>query len=271
LTALQSTAAIRVTDLSFAWPKQKPLYTNVSFELYPGEKFLITGPSGCGKSTLLNLLAGVVKPSAGEIWILDRRIQALSQTATDQLRGEQMGFIFQQFNLLPYLSVRDNILLPAHLFTKRKAAALAQFGSLDDALRYYMNHLGLSQELEHQPAHLLSIGQQQRVAAARAFMGVNAVFLEVSGLDIDLAGCYAQELDPFHINVGCTGTAVFGTRIRSNGRTRRCGKIQSGYWDFYASDVDTAEDWESVAPASLTDPFTTTNGNASSISIKFCN
>jgi putative ABC transport system ATP-binding protein len=177
LTALQSTAAIRVTDLSFAWPKQKPLYTNVSFELYPGEKFLITGPSGCGKSTLLNLLAGVVKPTAGEIWILDRRIQALSQTATDQLRGEQMGFIFQQFNLLSYLSVRDNILLPAHLFTKRKAAALAQFGSLDDALRYYMSHLGLSQELEHQPAHLLSIGQQQRVAAARAFMGSPSIVI----------------------------------------------------------------------------------------------
>jgi putative ABC transport system ATP-binding protein len=93
------------------------------------------------------------------------------------LRGEQMGFIFQQFNLLPYLSVRDNILLPAHLFAKRKAAALAQFGSLDDALRYYMNHLGLPQELERQPAHLLSIGQQQRVAAARAFMGSPSIVI----------------------------------------------------------------------------------------------
>ena len=171
MTALQSTPAIRAVDLSFAWPKQKPLYTNVSFELYPGEKYLITGPSGCGKSTLLNLLAGVVKPSAGEIWVLDRHIQTLSQTATDQLRGEQMGFIFQQFNLLPYLSVRDNILLPAYLFAKRKTAALAQFGSLDGALRYYMNHLGLSADLENQAAHRLSIGQQQRVAAARAFMG----------------------------------------------------------------------------------------------------
>jgi putative ABC transport system ATP-binding protein len=171
LTGLQSSAAIRAVDLAFAWPKQKPLYTDVSFELYPGQKLLITGPSGCGKSTLLNLLAGVVEPSSGSIWIHEENIHNLSASAKDQLRGEQMGFIFQQFNLLPYLSVRDNILLPAHLFSKRKAAALDQFGSLDHALRYYMNHLGLSAELENQAAHRLSIGQQQRVAAARAFMG----------------------------------------------------------------------------------------------------
>lgn len=177
MTALQSPAAIRAVDLSFAWPKQKPLYTDVSFELYPGQKLLITGPSGSGKSTLLNLLAGVVEPSSGSIWIHEENIRGLSASAKDQLRGEQMGFIFQQFNLLPYLSVRDNILLPAHLFAKRKAAALAQFGSLDHALRYYMNHLGLSADLENQAAHRLSIGQQQRVAAARAFMGKPSIVI----------------------------------------------------------------------------------------------
>jgi putative ABC transport system ATP-binding protein len=177
LTALQSTTAIRAVDLSFAWPKQKPLYTDISFELYPGQKLLITGPSGSGKSTLLNLLAGVVEPSSGSIWIHEENIHDLSASAKDQLRGEQMGFIFQQFNLLPYLSVRDNILLPAHLFAKRKAAALAQFGSLDNALRYYMNHLGLSAALENQAAHRLSIGQQQRVAAARAFMGKPSIVI----------------------------------------------------------------------------------------------
>ena len=177
MTQLQSTAAIRAVDLAFAWPKQKPLYTDVSFELYPGQKLLITGPSGCGKSTLLNLLAGVVEPSSGSIWIHEENIHGLSASAKDQLRGEQMGFIFQQFNLLPYLSVRDNILLPAHFFAKRKAAALAQFGSLDHALRYYMNHLGLSADLENQAAHRLSIGQQQRVAAARAYMGKPSIVI----------------------------------------------------------------------------------------------
>jgi putative ABC transport system ATP-binding protein len=174
---LQPTAAIRAVDLAFAWPKQKPLYSDVSFELYPGQKLLITGPSGCGKSTLLNLLAGVVEPSSGSIWIHEENIHDLSASAKDQLRGEQMGFIFQQFNLLPYLSVRDNILLPAHLFAKRQASALAQFGSLEHALRYYMNHLGLSTDLENQAAHRLSIGQQQRVAAARAFMGKPSIVI----------------------------------------------------------------------------------------------
>ena len=177
MTALQPTAAIRAVDLAFAWPKQKPLYSDVSFELYPGQKLLITGPSGCGKSTLLNLLAGVVEPSSGSIWIHEENIHDLSASAKDQLRGEQMGFIFQQFNLLPYLSVRDNILLPAHLFAKRQASALAQFGSLEHALRYYMNHLGLSTDLENQAAHRLSIGQQQRVAAARAFMGKPSIVI----------------------------------------------------------------------------------------------
>lgn len=174
---MQPTAAIRAVDLAFAWPKQKPLYSDVSFELYPGQKLLITGPSGCGKSTLLNLLAGVVEPSSGSIWIHEENIHDLSASAKDQLRGEQMGFIFQQFNLLPYLSVRDNILLSAHLFAKRQASALAQFGSLDHALRYYMNHLGLSTDLENQAAHRLSIGQQQRVAAARAFMGKPSIVI----------------------------------------------------------------------------------------------
>ena len=177
MTALQSTTAIRAVDLSFAWPKQKPLYTDVSFELYPGQKLLITGPSGSGKSTLLNLLAGVVEPSSGSIWIHEENIHGFSASAKDQLRGEQMGFIFQQFNLLPYLSVRDNILLSAHLFAKRQASALAQFGSLEHALRYYMNHLGLSTDLENQAAHRLSIGQQQRVAAARAFMGKPSIVI----------------------------------------------------------------------------------------------
>jgi putative ABC transport system ATP-binding protein len=177
LTALHPAAAIRAVDLAFAWPKQKPLYTNVSFELYAGQKLLITGPSGSGKSTLLNLLAGVVEPSSGSIWIHGENIHGLSGSAKDQLRGEQMGFIFQQFNLLPYLSVRDNILLPAHLFAKRQAAALTQFGSLDHALRYYMSHLGLSTDLENQAAHRLSIGQQQRVAAARAFMGKPSIVI----------------------------------------------------------------------------------------------
>lgn len=163
--------AIEVQNLEFAWPKQAPLFTHVSFSLHLGGSLFISGPSGCGKSTLLNLLAGVMPPKQGSIRIHGERLQDLSRRAIDRLRGEEMGFIFQQFNLIPYLSVADNILLPTHLYAKRQQAAIAEFGSLDLALSHLLDRLGLSPSLLAQPAHRLSIGQQQRVAAARAFIG----------------------------------------------------------------------------------------------------
>jgi putative ABC transport system ATP-binding protein len=110
-------------------------------------------------------------PKRGEIWIHGERLQDLSRSAVDRLRGEEMGFIFQQFNLIPYLSVADNILLPTHLYPERRQAAIAEFGSLDLALTHLLQRLGLAAELLTQAAHQLSIGQQQRVAAARAFIG----------------------------------------------------------------------------------------------------
>ncbi len=163
--------AIEVKHLEFAWPGQAPLFTNLSFSIAPGKSLFISGPSGCGKSTLLNLLAGVMPPKRGEIWIHGERLQDLSRSAIDRLRGEEMGFIFQQFNLISYLSVADNILLPTHLYPKRCQAAIAEFGSLDLALTHLLQRLGLAPALLTQAAHRLSIGQQQRVAAARAFIG----------------------------------------------------------------------------------------------------
>lgn len=165
------TLAIEVKHLEFAWPSQAPLFTNLSFSVSPGKSLFISGPSGCGKSTLLNLLAGVMPPKRGEIWIHGEYLQDLSRSAIDRLRGEEMGFIFQQFNLISYLSVADNILLPTHLYPKRRQAAIAEFGSLDSALSHLMQRLGLAPALFSQAAHRLSIGQQQRVAAARAFIG----------------------------------------------------------------------------------------------------
>jgi putative ABC transport system ATP-binding protein len=163
--------AIEVKHLEFAWPGQAPLFTNLSFSISPGKSLFISGPSGCGKSTLLNLLAGVMPPKRGKIWIHGERLQDLSRAAIDRLRGEEMGFIFQQFNLINYLSVADNILLPTHLYPKRRQAAIAEFGSMELALGQLLERLGLSPTLLGQAAHQLSIGQQQRVAAARAFIG----------------------------------------------------------------------------------------------------
>ncbi len=171
MTSARHSLAIEVKHLEFAWPKQSPLFTNLSFSVDLGKSLFISGPSGCGKSTLLNLLAGVMPPKRGEIWIHGECLQSLKRSAIDRLRGEEMGFIFQQFNLINYLSVADNILLPIHLYPKRRQAVIAEFGSLAFALSHLLERLGLSPALLGQAAHQLSIGQQQRVAAARAFIG----------------------------------------------------------------------------------------------------
>jgi putative ABC transport system ATP-binding protein len=163
--------------LQFGWPNHHPLILNLSFELKAGEKVFISGPSGCGKSTLLNLLSGVIKPNRGEIWIHNRPLHELGNSAKDQLRGEEMGFIFQQFNLIPYLSAADNILLPTYLYPKRKLAAMIQYGSTAAAVDSLLKMLGLPASVIDQPAHRLSIGQQQRIAAARAFIGSPSIVI----------------------------------------------------------------------------------------------
>ncbi len=169
--------AVKISHLQFSWPDQAPLIQDLSLELSAGESLFISGPSGCGKSTLLNLLAGVIPVQVGKIWIHGHLLSELHPAAKDQLRGEEMGFIFQQFNLIPYLSVADNILLPTYLYPRRMQAAIAQHGSVTLALQYLVNRLGLTQPVVQQAAHRLSIGQQQRVAAARAFIGKPSIVI----------------------------------------------------------------------------------------------
>lgn len=162
---------IEVKDLQFAWPQQTPLFDHFNFTIQVNQKTYIAGPSGSGKSTLLNLLAGVLDAPHGEIWVNGHAFHQLSGPQRDQIRGEEMGFIFQQFNLIPYLSALENILLPLNLFPKRKAAALKDFSSIKEAGMYLMTRLSLPLSIVDQPSHQLSVGQQQRVAAARAFIG----------------------------------------------------------------------------------------------------
>ena len=177
MTAPSNPSVVKVSHLQFGWPNHPPLISNLSFELKAGEKVFISGPSGCGKSTLLNLLSGVIKPNRGEIWIHNRPLHELDNSAKDQLRGEEMGFIFQQFNLIPYLSAADNILLPTYLYPKRKLAAMKQYGSTAAAVDLLLKMLGLPASVIDQPAHRLSIGQQQRIAAARAFIGSPSIVI----------------------------------------------------------------------------------------------
>lgn len=153
------------------------------FEVAKGETVFMHGPSGSGKTTLLGLVAGLFHPGAGSVSVLDRSINAMTSSERDRFRAEQIGFIFQAFNLVPYLSVIENVTLPCQ-FGRRVSVG---FTSVADEASFLLSRLGL-QGCEHSDVTKLSIGQQQRVAAARALIGSPGLIIAdepTSALDTD--------------------------------------------------------------------------------------
>lgn len=139
--------------------------------LAAGEALLVRGPSGCGKSTLLSLAAGVLLADHGTVSLLGQDWKALRPAQCDARRVDHVGYLFQQFNLLPYLSVLDNVLLPCRFSTLRRRRAEAVHGGIEAAAHDLLCQLGLEPALGARRAADLSVGQQQRVAAARALIG----------------------------------------------------------------------------------------------------
>ena len=179
---------IELHELGFAWPGQDELLDIPAFRLEAGETLFLKGPSGSGKTTLLGLLGGVQKPGRGSIRLLGTDLGALSASARDHFRVDHTGYIFQQFNLLPFLSVRENVELPCHFSRLRAQRAEQRHGSVDKAAASLLAHLGLKEELLIRRADSLSIGQQQRVAAARALIGQPELVIAdepTSALDYD--------------------------------------------------------------------------------------
>ena len=161
--------ALRITDLVFRWPRQAQNCLEIPrLELAAGERVFLHGPSGSGKSTLLGLLGGVSLPQAGAIELLGTDITRLGSRDRDSFRADHIGFLFQQFNLLPWLSALDNVLLPCTFSARRRERAGA--APRVDAERM-LRHLDLDPASWRKPAGELSVGQQQRVAAARALIG----------------------------------------------------------------------------------------------------
>jgi putative ABC transport system ATP-binding protein len=149
------------------------------------ERIFLYGPSGSGKTTLLGLLAGVLRATAGSVRVLGRDLTRLSSAQRDAFRGSHIGYIFQLFNLIPYLSVSENIVLPCRLYGERRQRLGGQ--SLEAAARVAAERLGIV-PLLHQQVTRLSVGEQQRVAAARALIGAPGVILAdepTSSLDHD--------------------------------------------------------------------------------------
>ncbi|ODS12520.1 ABC transporter ATP-binding protein [Vibrio scophthalmi] len=160
---------ITLQQVEFTWPGgDKPTLAIEKLDVHRGEHLFIKGPSGCGKSTLLGLLTGINQAQQGSVTILGEEQGQLSSRQRDRFRADNIGYIFQQFNLLPYLSVIENVILPCQFSAQRK-----QRVEVDLALRAQdlLEKLHLSPALLHKPVVELSIGQQQRVAAARALIG----------------------------------------------------------------------------------------------------
>jgi putative ABC transport system ATP-binding protein len=159
---------LSLENLLFRWPDQAAACLDIAdFQVAADEQVFIHGESGSGKSTLLNLIAGVLTPQQGNITALGQPLSALSAAARDRFRVDHIGLIFQQFNLIPYLSVLDNVLLPCRFSARRSQRA----GDPKQAAATLLQHLDLDAGLWQRPATQLSVGQQQRVAAARALIG----------------------------------------------------------------------------------------------------
>jgi putative ABC transport system ATP-binding protein len=157
---LQKTQAISLQDVIFQWPNtSSPTLDIKKWHVDKGQSIFLYGRSGSGKSTLLNIIAGILEPQQGIVKILDNDITRLGQAEKDRFRARHIGFIFQQFNLIPYLSVADNIQLSQTFSAaKRNKEQMIQL----------IEQLGLSASLLSRKANQLSVGQQQRVAVARA-------------------------------------------------------------------------------------------------------
>lgn len=191
--------AIRLADVAFGYGASPPVLALEEVIVAPGERVFIEGPSGSGKSTLLSLVGGVVAPSQGVVEILGEEISALPAAARDRFRAAHMGFVFQMFNLLPYLSVQDNVLLPCRFSKARAARAGGGDGraALGEEAKRLLARLGLGAGFLQRSAASLSIGQQQRVAAARALIGRPALIIAdepTSALDADNRARFVQLL-----------------------------------------------------------------------------
>ncbi|WP_376693929.1 ATP-binding cassette domain-containing protein [Wenzhouxiangella sp. EGI_FJ10409] len=176
---------LELRDVRFAWQAGQPTVIALdAFSLAQGERVFLYGPSGSGKSTLLALIAGLARPDRGSIALAGSRLETLSGPARDRLRADHVGVIFQQFNLLPWLDVIGNVILPCRFSRNRAERA----GDVHKAACRLLEAMDLEPGLWSRKAGALSVGQQQRAAAARALIGAPELVLAdepTSALDAD--------------------------------------------------------------------------------------
>jgi putative ABC transport system ATP-binding protein len=194
-----SPPVVALDALRFRWPGAvEDLLRIPSLAVAPGESVFLEGASGSGKTTLLNLVAGVLTPDAGTVRLLGRDLAAVSGGRRDALRADHVGFVFQLFNLLPYLSVTENVLLPTRFSRRRAERAAASRTPAAEAERL-LEALGLDAAARGaRDVTALSVGQQQRVALARGLIGRPELMVAdepTSALDADARDDFLALLD----------------------------------------------------------------------------
>jgi putative ABC transport system ATP-binding protein len=186
-------ALIELLDIEFRWPgNASPTLSIPQFSLQSGVHTFLHGPSGSGKSTLLSLLTGIQAPQRGSLRILGEDLSRMRAPRRDRFRADHIGYVFQQFNLLPYLSVLDNVMLPCQVSALRRQRA----GDARAAAGALLETLGMQAHL-HTPASRLSVGMQQRVAVARALIGRPELLIAdepTSALDADMRQRFVELL-----------------------------------------------------------------------------
>lgn len=188
----------------------------VTMTIEQGEFVALVGPSGCGKTTLLNLMAGIDRPTSGEVWLEGERLDCLSDDSLARLRRSKVGIVYQFFNLLPTLTARENVALPLLLDGLKRR-------DIEERVERGLQRVGLTHRAEHWP-HELSGGEQQRVAIARAIVAGPRVVLadEPTGnLDSVAGEAVLDLLDELHQDQG--QTIVLATH--SQEAVRRAGRI----------------------------------------------
>lgn len=199
---------IGIRDLGFRWRPDAPLALAIEqLDILRGERIFIEGPSGSGKTTLLSLLAGVVTTKVGSVRILGQQMERLSPPQRDHFRADHIGYVFQMFNLIPYLSLVENVTLPCRFSRRRRTRARERAGnnqsgrpaaSVEQEALRLLDHLDMiEQARSKRPVTELSVGQQQRVAAARALMGSPEILIAdepTSALDADRRHAFIQLL-----------------------------------------------------------------------------
>ncbi|NJN47030.1 MAG: ABC transporter ATP-binding protein [Candidatus Competibacteraceae bacterium] len=194
-----SNPLIRLESVKFRWREQDNAVLDIpTFEVFPGERVFIRGASGSGKTTLLSLIGGVITPQQGTVGILGKPVNHLQSAQRDAFRAAHIGFIFQMFNLIPYLSLLENVVLPCRFSRTRRDKAQARSGTLQAEANRLLAHLGLAVgSLLDRTVTELSVGQQQRVAAARALIGNPELIIAdepTSALDSDIRRSFLELL-----------------------------------------------------------------------------